>query len=339
MLNRTTTERAPRSGHRTSTLLALTILLGGCGGASESASPTSAAALPSAPIPAGATTPPPSEVVLLEPGDGPRRILRFAYPDGAEASGTMEMHMAVSIRMGDAPDVPPTPMPTVVLEMDAGPLRRYPDGSVVYSYRYGAVEVRATDDPHQEAVAATSRRLLEPLVGMRGECGFSARGEILYVHSEIPEDLDAQVAETMRNTEKAISQLMPPLPEQPVGVGAKWSTRSPVETAAIRFVQRTTYRLLSLDGDRIELDVTVEQEAPVPQALPAPQPGVDVSLTHFEGSGAGRSSFSLTDLWQSSRSTYANVSESLVRAQGREIATRMEMTIAIQVEMANRPTP
>jgi hypothetical protein len=79
-----------------------------------------------------------------------------------------------------------------------------------------------------------------------------------------------------------------PLPEEPVGKGAKWRATQVVEHRGARIQQKSTYELLSVKGSRVRASVTFEQTAPVQRIRP-PGGSLDIQLTElkFEGDGEG----------------------------------------------------
>jgi len=248
---------------------------------------------------------------------------------------TMEMDMRFATTQGDASSPMEVVIPTMVVDATAGPYLRYPDGSIAFAYGYDAVHLRPTpDSAEQRAVADLMQPLLEPMTRLRGESAFTPRGRVLFVYNDIPEDLDPQLVQSLKSSVQSLTQLMPMLPEEPVGVGARWSTRSTVETEAIRFTQEATHTLVAMEGDRITLETTIDQQAPLPQELPSPNPEVKVFLVGYTGGGSGTSTHALTAPALHSESSIAVRMQNVVRMVGEETPVDFDMDLRIRVDGA-----
>jgi Family of unknown function (DUF6263) len=79
-----------------------------------------------------------------------------------------------------------------------------------------------------------------------------------------------------------------PLPEEPVGVGARWEVRQTLPWGGIIAFQKVEYELVAFDGRTASLKVKTDQSGP-PQAMknPALPPGVSINLESMAGTGSG----------------------------------------------------
>ena len=88
-----------------------------------------------------------------------------------------------------------------------------------------------------------------------------------------------------------------PLPEEPVGKGAKWEHVSPLKSDAISLTQRATFTLVNETADSVDLDLTIEQTAPSQEmhapGLPA---GAKVTIKSVDSHGTGHSQVFLNRL-------------------------------------------
>lgn len=118
------------------------------------------------------------------------------------------------------------------------------------------------------------------------ESGWTAddAGEISTVRFAAPTDADDA---TRAATEEAIMHMVSlpvVFPDEPVGAGAQWSVDSRV-TGQATMLQTTTYTVADFDGERVKLEVTVQQR-PALGALELPDEGkleVDNSNTSSRG--------------------------------------------------------
>ena len=56
-------------------------------------------------------------------------------------------------------------------------------------------------------------------------------------------------------------QLVTPLPEEAVGVGAKWEVKAPVQSHSIKIDQTANYELVSVEGEQLKTKSTSTQRA------------------------------------------------------------------------------
>jgi hypothetical protein len=94
-----------------------------------------------------------------------------------------------------------------------------------------------------------------------------------------------------------IRQLAVPLPEEPVGKGAKWEVRMPVNMWSLNSSQVVTYSIEELKGDAGKFAVALELTAPS-QKIDSPNmtAGTEMYLESLKSSGSGTVEFNLTRL-------------------------------------------
>lgn len=80
-------------------------------------------------------------------------------------------------------------------------------------------------------------------------------------------------------------QLSVPLPTQPIAMGAQWTAERTI-SAAVTVTQRIDARLRSWTGDRLVVDVTVD-ETPVNSVFTLPGSGETLQISRFANSGTG----------------------------------------------------
>ena len=99
-----------------------------------------------------------------------------------------------------------------------------------------------------------------------------------------------QVRQTLRD-------VAAPLPDEEVGVDARWRKLSQLDSREARITQTETFRLLELEQDRGTLDDFLAQTAP-PQPLRAPgvPPGANAHMDSLLASGEAKIHFDLTRL-------------------------------------------
>jgi hypothetical protein len=93
-----------------------------------------------------------------------------------------------------------------------------------------------------------------------------------------------------------LSNLSSPLPDEPVGPGAKWEVTLPVKSQGMTINQTETCELVSIEGDRLNVKSTIVQRA-ANQTIENPAlPGMKVQLTKMTGNGTGNTTLDLGKL-------------------------------------------
>ena len=94
----------------------------------------------------------------------------------------------------------------------------------------------------------------------------------------------------------SVQELASPLPIEPVGVGAIWDVTHAGEIMGIRYAQTTTYELVSLEGSRGEVRLSIAQTAPSQKLHGPSYPGGNATLETWYCHGKGEAVFDLDRL-------------------------------------------
>jgi hypothetical protein len=149
------------------------------------------------------------------------------------------------------------------------------------------VEVRPPP-PNPHGPGETSKT--SSLAGLSIEGRITPRGLVHDTKREFPDNMHKTLRWEVEHILTAAGQVLPPLPTEPVGVGAFWRVTSSFASPLVETEQVTLITLVKRDKERVVLSVTAEQTAP-PQRIifDDPSEGVDTELERFEGKGNGRS--------------------------------------------------
>ena len=217
-----------------------------------------------------------ASVQLLSPGRGERAPVRLQLRQGSTESGRIEIRLRMGMSMGGR-SIPPQDNPPIRMTLQTRVTDVACDGSMRYSFECTGVEI-VGGDPQLRAALEPA---LAPLSNMEGWAIIDPRGRTLAADFQLPGATGptAQMRDQMQST---ITQLMPPLPEEPIGVGARWRTEQDVNTD-FSFHQTTEFELLSRRGNTVRIRATVQQHADA-QDLPAQAvPGQGQVTPHLEG--------------------------------------------------------
>jgi hypothetical protein len=193
----------------------------------------------------------------------------------------MELRTSVSTELGGAKQ-PDVALPAVHIAIAIDPERVSPEGDLDYRWHVVAADVPSGSAP-PSPVADGLRAEVAAVAQLAGTARVSSRGLSLAVSVDPDSMIDAgvtgqmveQVRETLRN-------VAAPLPEEPVGIGARWEKVTQMEARNTRIAQTETFTLVALDGERGTLEDVLAQTAP-PQPLQgsagnAPQARLDSML-------------------------------------------------------------
>jgi hypothetical protein len=228
-------------------------------------------------------------IKLTAAGSGPKQALRFTAKAGMKKVLVLAMDMGMTITVGGMPRT--QQVPTIKMSMDIVVASVAANGDIRYDFKLRESEV-VTDDPN-DPVAASVKQALSGMTGLGGSAVVTNRGFTQKVDVNVPAGANAQVVQFVDSLKQSIGQMSAPLPEEPVGVGAKWETTIKLQQNGLELQQVGTNELVALDGNTITLDLGVKQTA-APQTIE--KDGTKVELKSYTGSGGGHTTIDLTQL-------------------------------------------
>lgn len=224
---------------------------------------------PSAPTAPPARPEPRATVTLVDAGQKPLRVLRYAFHADRAAAMSVDLTTAVSAQgPGGKQDIPLPPL-HLVIALD--PRSVTPDGELRFAWHIASAHAAPSDAASPPGVAEGWIAELQPVQGLSGTGAVTTRG---LTHDVVVDRGDAapparepemvtQVVQMVRDYVAA------PLPEEPVGKGARWQKIASLAGTTGQASQTDTFTLTDLAGDLGVLDDVVAQTAS-PQALPVP---------------------------------------------------------------------
>jgi hypothetical protein len=230
-------------------------------------------------------------IKLLEPGVEPRRQLRYKLVKGSKE--TLVMTMDTSIR-NDTPGMPmPTiKIPTMAMTMELEITEALGEHEARYQFVLSESKVTGGDDVMPQFVEMT-QAALDQAKGMRGASIVDSRGFNREATMEMPATIEPEMREMLESSMKGMDQMSSPLPEEAVGIGAKWELHQQIAQNGMKVDQVTLFELVSLDGDRGKLSATVTQKAGQ-QTVDAPgMRGATAELLKLSSQGSGTIEFDL----------------------------------------------
>ncbi|MFQ5930463.1 MAG: hypothetical protein ACE5MK_12270, partial [Acidobacteriota bacterium] len=141
------------------------------------------------------------------------------------------------------------------------------------------------------------------------------------------------LTQMIQSMKQSMEQMSVPLPEEAVGVGAKWKTLQRVHRRGMTLYQVGSFELMRVDGPSMTLGVTVEQFGPKQDlSVPGQPPGMRAELVSTKSKGRSQMTLDLHSPVPSSSGSFKSESVMNFYAEGRVIHTIMNLDMQVQIE-------
>jgi hypothetical protein len=272
------------------------------------------------------------DVKLVSPGKGPTKPLRFAPSKGATQSVVMTMRMQMAIKMGTM-DMPATKLPAMKMYADLTITDVQPNGDIRYDYKLAKVEVD-NDPTANPAVVNAMRDALKGAEGITGKARVTSRGFTRDMELSIPDSANPQLKQMLDSMKDSMRQLTAPLPDEAIGVGAKWQTKYRIKQNGMEVQQTADNELVALKGNvasvKTILTQTADRQAMNPPGLPA---GATVELIELKSTGSGDSQVDLGKLMpQSAQMQLKSNTKSHIKMSGQEQDMTTDLDLSVDVK-------
>ena len=235
-----------------------------------------------------------TQVKLIEQGAEPRKELRFHPKPGDKESMVLTIKMGVERQVGETPGLK-IKLPGIKYSIDVSIQDVAQDGDIKYEVVISDASI--LEDPDVIAqVADAMRASIEAMKGLSGTGIISSRGINKSIDMKAPPGADAQVLQSVEQAKEMMSYIVLALPEEAVGVGAKWEARMTAKSQGMTINRTVSSELTALEGDQGTVKSTILESAGN-QKIPNPMmPGTQVNLTRMTGNGSGEITFNLAQL-------------------------------------------
>lgn len=235
------------------------------------------------------TTPPalgiasdPPVVKILSTGEGAKRPLRYRLAKGAKETIELTMDMAISM---EVPGVGPQ-------SVDAPPMKMSMDVTVDDITANGDFVLSMTIATASMEGGPLPAGALDGLKGLSAVMTMTDRGLIRSVKFDESKIGDPAMMQLLQST--GFDRLSAPLPEEPIGAGAKWEVTQQVKANGVSMEQRSTYEVLEMARGGATLGVTIAQTAGA-QTMSPPGMPPEIQATVVDMKGAGKGRLTLSD--------------------------------------------
>jgi hypothetical protein len=242
-----------------------------------------------APTPAAAQLPTTTlDVVLIDPGQKPRRELRYTWTLDHRERLESAVSLDIEASEGGEPVMDMT-LP-VSMVIDARVTEVNPDGTTWVATTFdelvfGPLSASGRGLPDGDASAASFDEAMAQVTPMLDETRvwqlIDDRGRVITTNVRFPPGFPPEARQQIMQTTGSVAVL----PAEPVGVGARWEATGTTVTQGLSVSVTTTMKLVAMDGDDIELAMSMRLADDIDAAPPTANPFDELSA---EGAGSYR---------------------------------------------------
>lgn len=222
-------------------------------------------------------------VRLLDKGERPRSELRYGIAAGTTTSSSTTFRVASL--MTSTENAALTVLPGLRLDIVSGPAEPTEGG---VKFKVDVVRSEAVvPDGFDESLAKQLRDGAAIADGIGGWVEVDNRGQVLagaFNEQAKRADVPVRLLRMIVNSRETLTRVR--LPEEKVGLGARWESRRQIRAYGFDLQQVDTYTLVDRVGDEIMLNVTVQQIA-LPQTIEFPDEQIAISVqsmtSHADG--------------------------------------------------------
>jgi len=242
------------------------------------------------------------------------------------------MEMAMSMAMNIAGQaLPATDVPAMRIGADMTVTNVTPSGDVTYTMSFTGVGLASAAgvDP---AVSAAIDAMSNELKAITGTATVTNRGINRQAKIDTSKVTNPEFAQMMDSVTNSLNGVSSPLPEEPIGIGARWEVRQTLASSGVTMFQKVQYELTAFDGKTATLKATIDQTGP-PQSMKNPNlpPGATVSLESMTGNGLGTMTVPLSGIVPTSQADSKTTMVMSIDAGGGAQRMTVETTMKLKI--------
>ena len=227
--------------------------------------------------PAPAPAPSADGIELISAGSGPQRVLRYKLVKGTRAKLHLSIDNALAAGGRDMIS------PTLVIDLELAIEDVLPDGSARVRTTIAGATPR--EKPGATVPVGVLAQMTSSLPGTVFTARLSPSGRVSESKVEVTKDLPPQIRAQVDKLNEHVAQVAMPLPQQPVGTGAKWSVKSALDLDGMKLATVTTTELVKLEGDAVTFTSATTITAPNQKVT---EGSITAELTDIGGGGTGK---------------------------------------------------
>ncbi len=147
---------------------------------------------------------------------------------------------------------------------------------------------------------AAVQPMIASIEGLKGSATVTSRGFAKESDIEVPANINPQIGTMIESMKDSMGRVSSPLPEEPIGVGAKWTVTQDIVSNGMKIKQTSTHTLKGIKDGKYDIDLAIEQKGEE-QAIAAAglPPGTTLTLKSLESSGTGKMLLDPSEIFRS----------------------------------------
>jgi hypothetical protein len=274
----------------------------------------------------------PPTLELLDAGKAPRKALRTTFEAGATQSLRVESHWTLTSLYGPLISTSAI-MPSLVYELETE-AKEATKESTQFDFRVTKVTAKPSKEV-QPAQAEGVKKAADSLKGVTGSFSINPRGIVEQFAIDAPSDASMLASDMIDQIKQAIRLCSLPLPEEPVGKGAKWTATQIIEQRTAQIKHTSTFELVDVKGERVRATSTHAAETPKQKLeLPGSRPGASFELDELDFSGDSKGAWRLNELGPASATEHTvTVFKMMAKAPKPEaVVLAVDTTLEVKAE-------
>ncbi len=231
------------------------------------------------------------ELTLVEAGDEPRQVLRYRPKPGSrvdlEMVNTQQLKMEMEVVGPDGVAMPVPGMgdrsPTTTMAMHQEVGQPVGNGMIPVTVSFTEVSVTGVPDDMKVPMLARTKPLEGTSIRMLVD---QNTGKVTQI--DVESDTTDELYEALQSMADGSSRNITQFPEEPVGVGAKWTIDLDMNMAGMQLVATNHMTVTKIQGDTVEMTFDmVMNKGDSKMEFPGMPPGAEAEFTTFDATGSG----------------------------------------------------
>ena len=233
------------------------------------------------------------QLKVINTGTGKKEKLRFTPKLGTKQTINVSLSKDTLMSIGDF-KMPRAKLPAYIITLDSTVTKVEPNGDIHYDIVYSNVDIQGDAETKPELIKVISKQI-EQLENFTGSAVINSQGITKQIDYAIPAKVDVNIKFLVEQLSNSLQQLSSPVPQEAVGIGAKWQINSETDINGINLKQTTTYELVNIKDNVATLNVDLQQQEKSSQVIDYPGLPLDgiLTLQSFKGSAKGKATIQL----------------------------------------------
>jgi hypothetical protein len=275
-------------------------------------------------------------ITVLAKGAEPRTRLRYMAVRAYTDHMTLRMDQSVVMEMSSEAVLPLRLVSTRGADITVTDVQASGDISFAVTFTPIGLETGPggvpSNDPKFQDLALAVQGVNGVIKSLTGNCTISDRGLPRWAQFDMSKVTDPMQRQILEPVVTAVKNVSTPLPEEAIGIGARWEVRRSPGDDNVQTPRKTVFKLAALEGHLMRLTATMDQPAPSApfDGLDLP-PGTEARVRKYDYSGSGTLTLRLDTLVPSSEISVRTHGVMDMKVRGGTHSASMTTTVKISV--------